>query len=144
MEMELEERESSGSDSREKPIILLIHNKNAVAAISEDRGLLSIYKHILSLCRSSRSCIIYTNLDNDAIAFNSPEVLKILKENRQFLVFANATDIKMVDIPSSFVRKNGKPLDKNEAFWINGNDISRLKVVRNEDIVRGGEKNECK
>lgn len=144
MEMELEERESSGSDSWEKPIILLIHNKNAVAAISEDRGLLSIYKHILSLCRSSRSCIIYTNLDNDAIAFNSPEVLKILKENRQFLVFANATDIKMVDIPSSFVRKNGKPLDKNEAFWINGNDISRLKVVRNEDIVRGGEKNECK
>ena len=64
--------------------------------------------------------MILGDVDNVSINYNSPEVLKMLKENRQFLVFANAGDIKLADLVSSYVRRNAKPLEKNDAFWISG------------------------
>lgn len=56
--------------------------------------------------------VIFTNVDNGSITFNSPEVLKMMKERRQFVVFENLPDVKIFDVPFSLLRRYRKPLEK--------------------------------
>lgn len=130
MEAALEEPYASDTAEDEVPAVLLINDRNAAAYISEDRELLECYKRLVSRCRSTGGCVIFADVDNVSINYNSPEVLKMLKENRQFLVFANAGDIKLADLASSYVRRNAKPLEKNDAFWISGTQVCRMKAVQ--------------
>lgn len=130
MEATLEEPYASDTAEDEMPAILLINDRNAAAYISEDRELLECYKRLVSRCRSTGGCVIFADVDNVSINYNSPEVLKMLKENRQFLVFVNAGDIKLADLAPSYVRRNAKPLEKNDAFWISGTQVCRMKAVQ--------------
>ena len=130
MEATVEEQYTPGSEDSAVPAVLLINDRNAAAYISEDRELLECYKRLINKCRSADACVILGDVDNVSINYNSPEVLKMLKENRQFLVFANAGDIKLADLVSSYVRRNAKPLEKNDAFWISGTEVCRMKAMQ--------------
>ena len=129
MDASLEEAYTPGA-AEAVPAVLLINDRNAAAYISEDRDLLECYKRLVNRCRSTGGCVIFTAVDNVPINFNSPEVLKMFKENRQFLVFANADDIKLADLAPSYVRRNAKPLEKNDAFWVSGTQVCRIKAVQ--------------
>ncbi len=129
MDASLEEAYTPGA-AEAVPAVLLINDRNAATYISEDRDLLECYKRLVNRCRSTGGCVIFTAVDNVPINFNSPEVLKMFKENRQFLVFANADDIKLADLAPSYVRRNAKPLEKNDAFWVSGTQVCRIKAVQ--------------
>ena len=50
-----------------------------------------------------------TNVENANIAFNAPELLKVVKDNRRYLIFEDAANIKMCDISISVAKKYAKP-----------------------------------
>ncbi len=137
------QEDSLENNQEKKAIVFFIHQKNAVTQISGDETLMEKFKGILKLFQDRQGCVIFTNLENTNIAFNAPALLRLLKENRQFLVFENAADIKLVDIPSQYTRKNKKPVGKQEAYLIRGSEINRVRVLEMDPAAKGGEQNEC-
>lgn len=135
IEMNLEERyhraalEGAEYTDQLAPIVFLIQNRDAIAAISDDRKVLSAYKNILNKYQGMKHTVIFTNVDNGSITFNSPEVLKMMKERRQFVVFENLSDIKIFDVPSSLLRRYRKPLEEGEAYLLNGSELTKMKTA---------------
>ncbi len=112
-----------------KPIILIINAIDAIGYISENKIVLETYKEIVKKYKNLKSLILFTNVENETIAYSSPEVLKMMKDNYQFIVFEDLNAVKIFDCPMSLLKKFKTTIKDNEAYFLSGNDLKKIKTV---------------
>lgn len=118
------------SDSSQPWIVLVLNNDTAIAEISGDNDVAAIMNDIITKYKKRRVFVFMPNIENDKIAFNAPAVMKLVKNSKEYIMFEDATDIKLMDVSSMVVKRNSKPLDCNDAFLLNDKGLARLKTVR--------------
>ena len=112
-----------------KPIVLIINTTDAASYISENRTVLDTYKEIVKKYKNLKSLILFTNVENEAIAYGSPEVMKMMKDNYQFIMFEDLSAVKLFDCPMSLLKKFKTPLKDNEAYFLSGSELKKIKTV---------------
>lgn len=124
------EREMHGVPAvkKMKPIILIINTPDATSYISENRSLLETYKDIVKKYKGLKSLVLFTNIENEAITYNSPEVLKMMKENYQFIMFEDLNAVKLFDCSMSILKKFKNPIKDNEAYFLSGSGLKKIKT----------------
>lgn len=115
--------------NKEPMLLLIVQNNEVTDLIGKDKALGAIYKEMLGKYRSMKFCIIYSEIENAQIAFSAPEPMKMLKDSRNFLIFDDIPNIKLVDIPMQIARQFKKPLETGEAYFVNGTAFAKLKTV---------------
>lgn len=125
------EREISGMTAvaRMRPIVLVINSNDAVKYISENSEALEIYKDIVKKYKNLKSMILFTNVENDSITYSSPEVMKMMKDNYQFVIFEDLSNVKLFDVPLAMSRRFKTPLKDNEAYFLSGNTLRKIKTI---------------
>lgn len=132
---ELEKRYQMLMDGQDKQfaslplLMLIINNNDAINTISDNSDLLNKYKLMTTKFKSMKICIIFANIDNSMVTYSSPEVLKALKESRQFMVFEDLDNFKIFDISLSVSRSFKKPIDIGDGYYIRENDVKKLKTT---------------
>lgn len=111
------------------PLVFIINNYDAIREISDDSLLLNEFKEISKKYSGLKAFFIFTNIKNDNIPYSSPEVLKMIKDNNQWIVFENISNIKVFDCPLSLTKKFSNPLGENELFYLNGNELAKIKSI---------------
>ncbi len=112
-----------------KPVVLVINSIEAVKYIDKNTRTAELYKQITERYKGLKLLIIIAGIENEAINYNSPELLKRLKDNRQFILFEDLGRIKLFDIPLAVLKEQRKHLKENEAFFVSGSDIKRIKTI---------------
>lgn len=112
-----------------KPVVLIINTTDAAAYISENRNVLETYKEIVKKYKNLKSLILFTNVENETIAYGSPEVMKMMKDNYQFIMFEDLSAVKLFDCPMSLTKKYKTPLKDNEAYFLSGSELKKIKTV---------------
>ena len=115
---------------KESLLVLVVQNRDAVSMLGKNAASMGLYKELVSTYRAMKICVIYTDLEDAAVAFNAPEALKLIKENRKILYMNRLSGMKFMDIPLATVRKYKKDLGENEAYWITGDGIGKIKFVK--------------
>lgn len=125
------EREISGMTAvaRMRPIVLVINSNDAVKYISENSEALEIYKDIVKKYKNLKSMILFTNVENESITYSSPEVMKMMKDNYQFVIFEDLSNVKLFDVPLAVSRRFKTPLKDNEAYFLSGNTLRKIKTI---------------
>lgn len=111
-------------------IMLIINNKDAFGYISDERNLMRAYESFVDKLKAMKIFIILSGIEDKPIGYSSPDMLKKIKDDKHMLVFTNASEHKILDIPIAFIRQNKKPLDSTQAFYINESEISRIKFAK--------------
>lgn len=129
-----EEILTGNADSLEKEpwLVLVMESADAVTGISADKKAMAGMKNILSKYKDMRVFVLFTNIENANISFGGPEVLKLIKEHRRYLIFEDACNIKLCDLPVNLTRKYAKPMDMYDAFLIHENELTKIKTVRSD------------
>lgn len=112
-----------------RPIVLIINSVEAVKYIDSNTGAAEAYKQIIGSYKGLKLFIIITNIDNEAINYTSPMLLRQLKDNGNFIVFEDLDRIRLIDIPLSVLKKNKRSLKENEAFFISRGDIKKIMSI---------------
>lgn len=125
------ERETGGVEyiSKLSPLIFIINNNDAVSYISSNSKLLALFNDIIKKYKGLKSCVIFTNIQNESIPYSSPEVLRKIKENSQFVAFYNLSDIKLFDCSTTLLRKYSKPISEGDGYFLSGNELKKIKTV---------------
>ncbi|MBR2401428.1 MAG: type VII secretion protein EssC [Lachnospiraceae bacterium] len=126
------ENASSGANAlAEEPwLVLLIESSDAIDAISADKKSIAAIRNIIGKYRMMKVMLLFTNIENANIAFGAPELMKIVKENKRYLIFDDANNIKLCDVSVSVARKYAKPIELCDAYYINDSELSKLKTVK--------------
>lgn len=109
-------------------LVLVINNQDVAAAIAANSGLLAKYKTITGKYKNLKMCIIYANLANENIQYGSPEPIKMIKENRNLVLFDDLVNFKPFEINYTIMKANKKPIEKGDGYWIKGNDVYKIKT----------------
>ena len=111
-------------------IVIVIESSDAVAEISADKKIIGTIKGMLGKYRMMKVLILMTNVENAAIPFSAPDLMKIVKDNRRYIIFDDISNIKLCDLSVSIAKKYAKPIEFCDAFYVNENELTKIKTVK--------------
>ena len=100
-------------------IVVVIESSDAIAEISADKKIIGTIKGMLGKYRMMKVLILMTNVENAAIPFSAPDLMKIVIYN-----------IKLCDLSVSIAKKYAKPIEFCDAFYVNENELTKIKTVK--------------
>lgn len=115
--------------SQDPMLVLLLHNRDSVAALAADKTALECFKRITGKYRPLKVCVLITDLENASISFSAPEPMKMLKDSKNFVVFEDLSELKLCDLPLGKTREYKKPLEQGDAYRILGGTLQKVKTV---------------
>jgi len=110
-------------------LLLVVESQDAITGISADKKTMASMKNILTKYKDMKVFVLFTNIENVGIPFNGPELLKMLKDPRRYIIFEDANSIKLCELSTSITKKYAKQIAFGDAFFINENELTRLKTV---------------
>lgn len=135
LEEKFEERYNSllqneGGEKIRMPLqIVVINSKEAIEYISSNKQILERYNKLVKQYKALGISFIYSNIEDVNVPYGAPEILKRQKENKKVLITTSKLkDFKFCELQSSVVR-NMKSLEFGDAYFLDGTDISRIKIL---------------
>lgn len=108
-------------------LMLVIDNQDALLAICSDSDGLAAYKNIIGRYKNMKVCII-TYVENANIPYSAPEIMKNIRDQRNFMYFDDMSNMKIFDVPLAMSRNFKKPIELGDGYYIKDNECIKLKT----------------
>jgi len=82
--------------------------------------------------KNLKIAVIFTNLDNAAVAYGAPEIVKQIKENKKIILFDDVANLKFMDISLKQEREFSKPIKPGDGYICFGGEVEKIKTILNE------------
>lgn len=110
-------------------VLLVLENRKVIEFINKKADLLAKMKDLLGGIAGLKMCVIFSNVENAAVGFNTPEIYKIVKNNKKIFVFDDASEFKFVDVNVRQQKEHAKPLKLGDAFMCFNNGMQRIRTI---------------
>lgn len=110
-------------------LVMIIQNNDVAKIIGDDFDVMSKYTNITSRYKAMGVCIIFANFENVSMSYDAPEPLRLVKQDQHIFFFGDLDTLKPFDPPYEALRENKKKLTSGDAYYIRGNDVTKLKMV---------------
>ncbi len=126
-------RESGIAALTGEPLLLcVVRNSNVFTeGVVSGRGV-DLYKRIVKDYRQFKVLFIFGSMEDTAISYSAPDLLKCMKELRYLFLCEDLSKVRMVDINMNTIRRFTKPIEEDDCYVVAGDDnVSRLKIIQN-------------
>lgn len=108
--------------------LIIINSQEVYTAISDSKDALNALKNIMGKYKVLNVYLLFGAVPNAQIAYGSPDIYKMMKETKSILFFDNLDNCKIVDIPLAIKRKNQKKIEPGDAYYIFGDEVSKVRI----------------
>ena len=109
-------------------LMLVIDNYDALLAICNNPEALAAYKNIMGRYKNMKvSMVVF--VDNASIPYSAPEIMKNIRDQRNFMYFDDISNMKIFDVPLAISRKFKKPIEIGDGYYIKDNECVKLKTA---------------
>lgn len=119
---------------KERRLVLIIKNKEVYSEISSRKESLSMFQWIVSKAKKLKACLICADIENQFVTYNTPETLKIIKNENHFILFENLCHIKFLEIPIPITRQYKQMISTGDAYYIRDHQCVKVKTVLSDYI----------
>ena len=111
-------------------LMLIIQNNDVAKKIFEDMDAMNQYTNMVSRYKALNICVIYANYDNASVSYDAPEPLRMVKQEQHLIYFDDLDNLKVFDVPYEELRANKKKLQLGDAYYINDNSVTKVKLIK--------------
>lgn len=108
--------------------VIVINNRDTIEFISSNKDLLETYMNIVKKYKALGVTFIFSDIEDAAVGYNSPDLLRRFKEERHAIITSDLQEFKFCDIAVNVIRNN-KNINAGDCFLMNGSDVLRIKLV---------------
>ncbi len=108
-------------------LMLVIDNQDALLAICSNSDGLAAYKNIIGRYKNMKVCIV-AFVENVNIPYSAPEIMKNIRDQRNFMYFDDMNNMKIFDVPLAMSRNFKKPIELGDGYYIKDNECIKLKT----------------
>ena len=108
-------------------IMMVIDNQDALLAICNNSDALAAYKNIIGRYKNMKVCIAVF-VENANIPYSAPEIMKNIRDQRNFMYFDDMSNMKIFDVPLAMSRNFKKPIELGDGYYIKDNECVKLKT----------------
>jgi S-DNA-T family DNA segregation ATPase FtsK/SpoIIIE len=113
--------------------LIVIRNQDAIDSISKNTTIMKEYKELIGKLKSMKVCFIFMDIPNASINYSAPEIMKAIKDTKNLFFFDDLQNLKIVDVSTVTLRKFRKKISMGDAYWLSGNDISKIKTIKRKE-----------
>lgn len=134
LETDMQARKMDRNDNTDalcdmEQLVVWISTAGLAREMSADKDISAIYKRLYERCRGDNLCFIFADLDNERISLRSGDLLRMVQNEKNYLIYEDIGSIEIYDIPSMLKREYKKPLASNEAYLIRGDAVEKIKTM---------------
>ena len=118
-------------DSNES-LLLIIQNNDLAKKINDDWDTMEKFRDIITRFKGMNVAIVFSNFINATVSFDSPEPLRLVKQQQHIIFFEDLNNLKPFDVPYEEFRINKKKLEMGDAYYILDNMVVKLKLVKSD------------
>ena len=118
---QLDDEEKDGST-----LLLVINSADVFKKVCSDKNESKRLAEVLKNAADAGVFVLLATVDNQPVGFNSSEVLKVIKDERQAILFSQLSDCKMFDISGRV--KPDTSFDNTMGYRFNGSTYSKIKI----------------
>lgn len=123
-------------DLKEEALMLVVvENEMAIQSLCRNADALKKYKELTGRLKAMKVCFIYSNIENVSIPYSAPEILKDIKDKKNFFFLNDLQNLKICDVSTATLRSFKKKIGQGDGYWLSGNEISKIKIVKTERQV---------
>ena len=108
-------------------LMLVVDNPDALDAISNDPEALAAYKNIVGRYKEMKVCMI-AFVENANIPYSASEIMKNIRDQRNFIYFDDISNMKIFDVPLAISRNYKKPIVPGDGYYIKDNACIKMKT----------------
>lgn len=113
-------------DRDDSYIMLVINSADVFKRVCADKAMSKHLAETLKNANEAGAFVVISTVDNQPVGFNSPDVLKIIRDERQAILFGQLTESKMFDISGRV--KTDASFDNTMGYRFIGNTYSKIKI----------------
>lgn len=115
-----------------KLLVMIVQNNDVAAMIQSNATVSDKFNEIITRYKDMGVCIIFANYPNASISYNAPEAIRTIKQKQHVICFDDLQNIKCIDPPYDAIRQYKKPISVGDGYYVNGNDVVKLKFLLSE------------
>lgn len=120
--------------NQEPLILIVVHNNEIFGADTITKDTVETYKRIVKNYKNMKVCFIFSNIENENISYNAPEMMKQIKEFKYLLVLDDLSNLKLVDIGVATLREFKKPIELGDGYIVTEKDVRRTKFINLQGV----------
>lgn len=113
-------------------LLLIIQNNDLAKKINDDWDTMEKFRDIITRFKGMNVAIVFSNFINATVSFDSPEPLRLVKQQQHIIFFEDLNNLKPFDVPYEEFRINKKKLEMGDAYYILDNMVVKLKLVKSD------------
>lgn len=110
----------------ENYLMLVINSADVLRRIMADKNESKALSEVIKNADKAGAFLVFNGFENQPIGFNSSEILKTLKEQRQGILFAPLAESKMYEIPAR--TKPDSDFDSTMGYRFDGGTFYKIKI----------------
>jgi S-DNA-T family DNA segregation ATPase FtsK/SpoIIIE len=111
-------------------MVLFINNQDAYSAIDSDAQAMQMMRQLASNYRQLGMCIIMGQLPNTGLGYGAAPSIKVARDALRFMMFCNLDEQRTIEVSITVSKEFAKPLVANEAYFVEGSHITKLRTVK--------------
>lgn len=123
---------NNASNTDDKLLVMIVQNNDVASAIQSDIGVLNKFNEILSRFKDMGVCIIFANYPNASVSYDAPDAIRTIRQKQHVICLDDLSNLKCIDPPYDAIRQYKKPISVGDGYYINGNDVVKLKLILSE------------
>lgn len=123
---------NDASDANNKMLVMIVQNNDVATAIQSDYKISDKFNEILTRYKDMGVCIIFANYPNASLSYDAPDALRTIKQKQHVICLDDLNNLKCIDPPYDAIRRYKKSVTVGDAYYIDGNDVVKLKVILSE------------
>ena len=124
----LGKREEAENDEDFSTIILILNNAEVFRQICSDKNLAKELSNALKRANDVKAFVLFTQVENAAVGFNSSEVMKTIRDERQGILFAPITENKFYEVSGRV--KTDTLFDKSMGYYFDNGTYFKIKIFQ--------------
>lgn len=120
------------SSTDDKLLVMVVQNNDVASAIQSDMGVSNKFNEILTRYKDMGVCIIFANYPNTSISYDAPDAIQTIRKKQHVICFDDLSNLKCIDPPYDAIRQYKKAISVGDGYYINGNDVIKLKLILSE------------
>lgn len=113
-------------------LLMLIQNNDIAKKINDDYDLLDKFNDMITRFKGLNVAFIFTNYVNASLSYDAPEPLRAIKKDQHVIFFENLDNLKPFEVPYEEIRTNRKRIEMGDAYYIQDNLVTKLKMIKSE------------
>lgn len=113
-------------------LLMIVQNNDVAKKIGDDLDLMEQFNEMVSRFKGMNVAFIFSNYQNASLSYDAAEPLRIIKQEQHIVYFEDLDNLKPFEVPYEELKANRKKLEIGDAYYIQDNMVTKLKMVKSE------------